>query len=39
MVKGEARYTEEDLNVWAQVNETAAIALANHLQYREVRNC
>ena len=36
MVKGEARYTEEDLNVWAQVNETAAIALANHLQYREV---
>lgn len=36
MVKGVGRYTDEDLRVWALVNEPAAIALANHLQYREV---
>ena len=36
MVKGEARYTDENLRMWASVNETAAIALANHLQYLEV---
>ena len=36
MVKGEGKYTEEDLRIWALVNEPAAIALANHLQYREV---
>ncbi len=36
VVKGEKRYSDEDLRVWALVNEPAAIALANHLQYREV---
>lgn len=36
MVKGVGRYTDSDLRVWALVNEPAAIALANHLQYREV---
>lgn len=36
MVKGVGRYTDNDLRVWALVNEPAAIALANHLQYREV---
>lgn len=35
-VKGEGKYTEEHLHAWALVNETAAIALANHQQYREV---
>lgn len=35
-VKGEGRYTERHLHAWALVNETAAIALANHQQYREV---
>lgn len=33
--EGEGRYTEEHLRAWAFVNETAAIALANHQQYRE----
>lgn len=36
MVKGVGRYTDDDLRIWALVNEPAAIALANHLQYREV---
>lgn len=36
MVKGQKKYTQEDLKIWALVNEPAAIALANHLQYREV---
>ncbi len=35
-VSGEERYTEEHLRAWALVNEPAAIALANHLQYQEV---
>ncbi|MRR18107.1 MAG: sigma-54-dependent Fis family transcriptional regulator [Deltaproteobacteria bacterium] len=36
VVRGEGRYTDEDLRIWSLVNEPAAIALANHLQYREV---
>lgn len=36
MVGGMGKYTDDDLRVWALVNEPAAIALANHLQYREV---
>ena len=36
LVKGEEKYSDEHLRAWALVNEPAAIALANHLQYREV---
>lgn len=36
LVQGEGKYTEEHLKAWGLVNEPAAIALANHLQYREV---
>ena len=36
VVHGERKYSDEDLRIWALVNEPAAIALANHLQYREV---
>lgn len=35
-VAGEGRFTEEHLHAWALVNETAAIALANHQRYLEV---
>ena len=35
-VKGEEKYTDEHLRTWALVNEPAAVALANHRQYREV---
>lgn len=34
--KGEDRYTDEHLRAWSLVNEPAAVALANHLQYQEV---
>jgi len=33
--RGEGRYTEEHLRAWGLVNEPAAVALANHQQYRE----
>jgi len=36
VARGEGKYSDEDLRFWALVNEPAAIALANHLQYREV---
>ena len=36
VVRGEGKYTDEHLKVWALVNEPAAIAVANHIQYREV---
>ena len=36
LVQGEGRYTDEHLKAWGLVNEPAAIALANHQQYREV---
>ena len=36
VVRGEGKYSDEDLRAWALVNEPAAIALANHIQYREV---
>jgi transcriptional regulator with GAF, ATPase, and Fis domain len=36
IVKREGQYSDEDLRVWALVNEPAAIALANHLHYCEV---
>lgn len=36
IVKGEGRYDDEHLRAWGLVNEPAAIALANHQQYREV---
>lgn len=36
VARGVGKYSDEDLSVWALVNEPAAIALANHLQYREV---
>lgn len=36
IVKGEGKYTGEHLRAWGLVNEPAAIALANHQQYREV---
>lgn len=36
VVKGEGKYSGEHLRAWALVNEPAAIALANHNQYREV---
>jgi len=36
VARGEGKYSDEDLKLWALVNEPAAIALANHLQYREV---
>ncbi len=35
-IKGEGRYTDGDVDLWSLVNEPAAIALANHLKYREV---
>ncbi len=36
VARGEGKYSDDDLRIWALVNEPAAIALANHLQYREV---
>ena len=36
VAKGEGKYSDEHLRAWALVNEPAAIALANHQQYREV---
>jgi transcriptional regulator with GAF, ATPase, and Fis domain len=36
IVKGEGKYTDEHLRAWGLVNETAAIALANHQQYQEI---
>ncbi|MEN6374218.1 MAG: sigma 54-interacting transcriptional regulator [Smithella sp.] len=36
IVKGEKRYTDEHLKLWGLVNEPAAIALANHMRYREI---
>jgi transcriptional regulator with GAF, ATPase, and Fis domain len=36
VVKGKGKYTDEHLRAWALVNEPAAIAVANHMQYREV---
>ncbi|PKN76505.1 MAG: Fis family transcriptional regulator [Deltaproteobacteria bacterium HGW-Deltaproteobacteria-10] len=33
---GKDRYTEEHLRLWTLINEPAAIALANFLQYREI---
>lgn len=36
IVQGEGKYTDEHLGAWGLVNEPAAIALANHQQYREV---
>ena len=36
-VRGEGKYTDEHLRAWALVNEPAAIALANHQEYEEVR--
>lgn len=35
-VKGEKKYNDEHLKLWGLVNEPAAIALANHLRYREI---
>ncbi len=35
-VRGEEKYTDEHVRVWALVNEPAAIALANHQEYEEV---
>lgn len=35
-VKGEGKYTDEHLHLWASVNEPAAVALANYQRYREV---
>jgi transcriptional regulator with GAF, ATPase, and Fis domain len=35
-VKGEGKYTDEHVRAWEMVNEPAAIALANHLKYREL---
>jgi transcriptional regulator with GAF, ATPase, and Fis domain len=35
-VKGEGKYNDEHLRLWGLVNEPAAIALANHLRYREI---
>lgn len=35
-VKGEGRYNDEHLKLWGLVNEPAAIALANHMRYREI---
>ncbi len=35
-VKGEGKYNDEHVRAWALLNEPAAIALANHRQYREV---
>jgi transcriptional regulator with GAF, ATPase, and Fis domain len=34
--EGEERYTDAHVHAWALVNEPAAVALANHQQYREV---
>ncbi len=34
--KGVNRYTDEHLRLWMLINEPAAIALANHQQYREL---
>lgn len=36
IVAGEGKYTDEHLKAWGLVNEPAAIALANHQQYREI---
>ncbi len=33
---GKDRYTEEHLHLWTLINEPAAVALANYLQFREV---
>jgi len=35
-LEGEGKYTDEYLRAWELVNEPAAIALANHLKYREL---
>ncbi len=35
-VEGEGKYTEEHVHAWELVNEPTAIALANHLKYREL---
>ncbi len=34
--EGENRYTNDHLRLWTLINEPAAIALANYLQYREL---
>lgn len=36
VARGEGKFSDEHLRAWALVNEPAAIALANHQQYREV---
>lgn len=33
---GKNRYTDDHLHLWTLINEPAAIALANYLQYREI---
>ena len=35
-VEGEGKYTDEHIRAWTLVNEPAAIAVANHLKYREL---